>query len=156
MNKSATKQCRPPSELFVARIKALDDWRGECLSLIRALIVQACPEVIEEVKWRKPSNPMGVPVWSCEGLICTGETYKGKVKLTFAYGASLADPDGLFNGDDKGQTRRSIDIREGDQLVESAFMSLVRAATDYNRHKSTSKTPGGRGTKPSKAETAKS
>jgi len=102
------------------------------LSRIRRLIKQADPEVVEEVKWRKPSNPMGVPVWSHDGIICTGETYKDKVKLTFARGASLEDPAGLFNSSLEGNTRRAIDLYEGDEIDESAFKSLVRAAAALN------------------------
>lgn len=105
------------------------------LQHIRALIMQADPQAIEEVKWIKPSNPGGVPVWSHDGIICTGETYKDKVKLTFAQGAKLADPLKLFNGDDKGATRRSIDLREGSSLNETAFKTLVQMAAAYNQSK---------------------
>jgi hypothetical protein len=121
-----------PAKLIDARIKELPDWRGEMLSRIRCLIKQADPDVAEEVKWRKLSNPMGVPVWSHEGIICTGETYKDKVKLTFAKGASLPDPAGLFNSSLGGNTRRAIDLHEGDEIDESAFMTLVRAAAALN------------------------
>jgi len=110
----------------------LDDWRGRMLSRVRALIKQADPKVVEEVKWRKPSNPLGVPVWSHDGMICSGETYKDKVKVTFARGAALEDPSGLFNADDRGNTRRAIDLREGDEVDEKAFKSLVRAAVALN------------------------
>ena len=103
-----------PSELIDARIAALGDWRGETLARVRSLIREADPDVVEEVKWRKPSNPLGVPVWSHDGIICTGETYKDKVKLTFARGAALADPSGLFNSSLDAGTRRAIDIHEGD------------------------------------------
>jgi hypothetical protein len=113
-----------------ARIKDLGDWRGETLSRIRALIKKADPDVVEEVKWRKPSNPAGVPVWSHDGIICTGETYKNHVKLTFAKGASLKDPSHLFNQD--GTVRRAIDIREGDSVDEGAFKDLIRAAVALN------------------------
>jgi hypothetical protein len=99
---------------------------------VRDLIRQADPEVIEEVKWRKPSNPMGVPVWSHDGILCTGETYKDKVKLTFAKGASLVDPSGLFNASLDGNTRRAIDIHEGDRIDERALMALIRAAVALN------------------------
>jgi len=102
------------------------------LSRVRALIKQADPKVVEEVKWRKPSNPLGVPVWSHDGMICSGETYKDKVKVTFARGAALEDPSGLFNADDRGNTRRAIDLREGDEVDEKAFKSLVRAAVALN------------------------
>jgi hypothetical protein len=116
-----------------AKIAALNDWRGAMLSRLRALIKQAVPDVIEELKWRKPSNPSGVPVWSDHGMICTGETYKDKVKLTFARGASLDDPSHLFNASLDGGTRRAIDFREGDEVDEAAFKMLVRAAVDLNR-----------------------
>jgi hypothetical protein len=120
------------SKLIDARIKELPDWQAEVLSRIRRLIKQAEPEVVEELKWRKPSNPMGVPTWSHDGIICTGETYKDKVKLTFAKGASLEDPAGLFNSSLEGKTRRAIDLHEGDKLDEKAFKSLVRAAAALN------------------------
>ena len=123
------------SQAIDAKIAALGDWRGEMLERIRALIKQADPDVVEEVKWRKPSNPAGVPVWSHDGMICTGETYKDKVKLTFAYGASLADPKRLFNASLEGGTRRAIDFHEGDTLDETALKALVRAAAEYNRSK---------------------
>jgi hypothetical protein len=117
-----------------ARIKALGDWRGATLKQVRQLILAADPDVVEEVKWRKPSNNMeGVATWSHDGLICTGEPYKDKVKLTFAHGAALADPKGLFNGRDTGATRRSIDLFEGDVLDEKAFKALVRAAVAFNQ-----------------------
>ena len=114
-------------------VKMQSDWRGETLSRVRALIQQADPDVIEEVKWRKPSNGMmGVPVWSHGGIICTGETYKNAVKLTFAKGAALADPRKLFNSSLEGNTRRAIDIHEGEKLNEAAFKALVRAAVALN------------------------
>src|SRR3954453_5257905 len=123
----------PPSQLIDARIAALSDWRGETLARVRSLIKQADPEVVEEVKWRKPSNAMrGVPVWSHAGIICTGETYKAVVKLTFAKGAALDDPSGLFNASLDGNARRAIDIREGDAIDEEAFKALVRAAVALN------------------------
>jgi hypothetical protein len=109
------------------------DWRAAMLQRVRALILAADPEIVEEVKWRKPSNPAGVPVWSRGGIICTGETYKDKVKLTFAHGAALDDPAGLFNASLDAGTRRAIDIREGETLDESAFKDLVRAAVALNR-----------------------
>jgi len=119
--------------LIDAKIAALGDWRGAVLKRLRALIRQAVPEVVEETKWRKPSNPAGVPVWSDHGMICTGETYKDKVKLTFARGAALDDPSRLFNSSLEGGTRRAIDFREGDDVNETAFKSLVRAAAELNR-----------------------
>lgn len=124
-----------PSKLIDLKIGKLTDWRGETLSRIRALIKQADPEVIEEVKWIKPSNPLGVPVWEHAGIICTGETYKDKVKLTFAKGASLDDPAGLFNSSLDGGTRRAIDIHEGDKIDEKAFKALIRAAVELNTSK---------------------
>jgi hypothetical protein len=121
-----------PSELIDAKIEELGDWRGEMLARIRGLTVQADPEVVEEVKWRKPSNPSGVPVWSHDGIILTGETYKDKVKLTFAKGASLKDPAGLFNASLEAKVSRAIDIHEADSIDEEAFKALVRAAADLN------------------------
>jgi hypothetical protein len=122
-----------PSHLIDARIKELGDWRGETLARIRTLIKQADPEVVEEVKWRKPSNSMlGVPVWEHDGIICTGETYKEVVKLTFARGAALEDPAGLFNSTLEGNVRRAIDIREGDKINEKALKTLIRAAVALN------------------------
>ena len=123
-----------PSELIDASIADLDDWRGETLSRIRALIRAADPDVVEEVKWRKPSNSMlGVPVWSHAGIICTGETYKDKVKLTFAQGASLPDPAGLFNSSLEGKVRRAIDIHQDATLNEQAFQELIQAAVAHNQ-----------------------
>jgi hypothetical protein len=125
-----------PSQLIDTRIKVLGDWRGETLARVRALIKEADPEVAEEVKWRKPSNSMlGVPVWSHGGIICTGETYKNAVKLTFAKGASLEDPSGLFNASLEGNARRAIDIHEGGKIDEKAFMALIRAAVTLNTSK---------------------
>jgi hypothetical protein len=121
-----------PSRLIDARIAALADWRGETLARVRTLIRQADPGVVEEVKWRKPSNPMGVPVWEHDGIICTGETYKDKVKLTFAKGAALLDPSGLFNSSLDGNARRAIDIHEGDTIDVNAFKALVRVAAALN------------------------
>jgi hypothetical protein len=121
------------SRLIDARIAALSDWRGEMLARIRTLIRQADPDVVEDVKWRKPSNAMsGVPTWSHAGIICTGETYKDKVKMTFARGAALEDPSGLFNSSLDGGTRRAIDIREGETIDEDALTALVRAAVALN------------------------
>ena len=120
-------------QLIDARIAALGDWRGETLARVRALIKQADPDVVEEVKWRKPSNAMlGVPVWEHDGIICTGETYKNVVKLTFAKGASLADPSALFNSSLEGNTRRAIDFHEGDKIDEKALKALIRAAVALN------------------------
>jgi hypothetical protein len=115
-----------------ASAKSLKDWRRETLAHIRALIEQADPEVVEESKWKKPSNPAGVPTWSHDGIICTGETYKKAVKLTFARGAALPDPRGLFNSSLEGNTRRAIDFREGDTVNESALKALVKAAARLN------------------------
>ncbi len=120
------------SELIDAKIAAISDWRGETLAWIRKLIHEADSEVIEEVKWRKPTNPSGVPVWSHAGLLCTGETYSGKVKLTFAKGASLPDPSGLFNSSLDGNARRAIDIRDGEQIDGTAFKALIHAAVALN------------------------
>ena len=120
------------SELIDAKIEDLGDWRGETLSQIRNLTKESVPEVVEEIKWRKPSNPLGVPTWSLDGILFTGETYKDKVKLTFAKGASLDDPSGLFNSSLEGNTRRAIDINEGDDLDAEAFKGLVRAAAGLN------------------------
>ena len=124
-----------PSQLIDARIAALDDWRGDTLARVRALIREADPQVIEEVKWRKPSNPSGVPTWSHAGILCTGELYKDKVKLTFARGAALDDPARLFNASLDGNTRRAIDLREGDAIDAPAFKALIRAAAALNSAK---------------------
>jgi hypothetical protein len=130
-----------PSALIDARIAALGDWRGETLARMRKLIKQADPKVVEAVKWRKPSNPNGVPVWEHDGIICTGETYKSYVKLTFAKGAALEDPAGLFNASLEGNTRRAIDIREGDRIDEKAFKALIRAAVALNTAKGAAARP---------------
>ena len=122
----------PPAAQIDAKIAALGDWRGETLARLRALIKAADPDVVEDVKWRKPSNPAGVPVWEHAGLICTGEVYKDKVKLTFAYGASLDDPSRLFNASLDGGTRRAIDIREGEAIDAAAFKALIRQAIAAN------------------------
>ena len=114
------------------KLRSLGDWRGRALARMRKLIREADPDVIEEVKWRKPSNPSGVPVWSHAGMICTGETYKDKIKLTFAKGASLPDPAKLFNSSLDGGTRRAVDIREGEEPEADAFRALVRAAVAVN------------------------
>ncbi len=121
-----------PSELIDARIARLGDWRGKALARLRALIRQADPAVVETVKWRKASNPLGVPVWEHDGILCTGETYKDKVKLTFARGAALKDPVGLFNAGLDGGTRRAIDFHEGAEIDEAAFRDLVAAAVALN------------------------
>jgi hypothetical protein len=135
MTKSSAPQDESPSQLIDAKIEELGDWRGKTLSTLRALIKQADPEVVEEWKWRKPSNP-GVPVWSHEGMICTGETYKSVVKLTFLKGASLEDPAGLFNSSLEGNTRRAIDFHEDDEIDEKAFAALIQAAVSLNESSS--------------------
>ncbi len=139
MKKAATKKSAAsnggdsPARLIDARIRKLGDWRGEVLARIRALIRDADPDVVEEVKWRKPSNNMlGVPVWEHAGIICTGETYKAAVKLTFAKGASLSDPAKLFNASLEGNMRRAIDIAEGGKINEKAFKALIREAVALN------------------------
>ena len=119
------------SQQIDARIEELGDWRGETLSRLRALIKQADPDVVEEWKWRKATNP-GVPVWSHDGIICTGETYKSVVKLTFFKGASLDDPSGLFSSSLEGNTRRAIDVHEDEEIDEQAFVALIQAAVSLN------------------------
>jgi hypothetical protein len=141
----AAKSAASTSRLIDARIKALDDWRGETLARVRKLIREAVPDIVEDVKWRKPSNPLGVPVWEHAGIICTGETYKDKVKLTFARGAALTGTARLFNSSLEGNARRAIDFHEGDKINENAFKALIRAAAALN----TSKTAGRRGAKAS-------
>ncbi|CFX40395.1 conserved protein of unknown function [Candidatus Filomicrobium marinum] len=131
-----------PSQLIDAKIEALDDWRGAMLARVRSVIKKADPEIVEEVKWRKPSNPNGVPVWEHAGIICTGETYKDKVKLTFAKGASLDDPSGLFNASLEGNARRAIDIHEGDKIDEKALRALIRAAVALNTSHANSRPAG--------------
>ena len=121
-----------PSQLIDARIQQLGDWRGEMLSRIRALIKQADPDVVEEVKWIKPTNPLGVAVWSHKGLICTGEVYKNAVKMTFPSGASLSDPSGLFSSCLEGSARRAIDFHKGEKVNEEALKALIRAAVAHN------------------------
>ena len=128
MKKGAAPAGKPPSELIDKRIEELGDWRGEMLARLRALIKEADPDVVEEWKW-------AVPVWSHDGLICTGETYKKAVKLTFAKGASLKDPSSLFNSSLEGNTRRAIDFHEGDKVNEKAFKTLIRAAVTLNKSK---------------------
>jgi len=125
------------SDAIDAKIAELGDWRGETLGRIRALIRQADPDVVETVKWRKPTNPSGVPTWEHDGILCTGETYRNYVKLTFANGASLADPAGLFNASLTGNTRRAIDIPEGAAIDEDAFKALIRAAVALNGQRAT-------------------
>jgi hypothetical protein len=127
-----TKGAESAARLIGARSKARIDWRAETLARVRAVIKQADPDAVEVVKWRKPSNPLGVPVWEHAGIICTGETYKDKVKLTFAKGASLKDPSGLFNSSLEGNVRRAIDIREGDTIDAKALKALIRAAVTAN------------------------
>jgi len=129
MNRNGSKESKSPSQLIDARIKELGDWRGKMLSRLRTLVKEADPEVIEEWKWR------GVPVWSHDGLICTGETYKSVVKMTFAKGAALKDPSGLFNSSLDGNTRRAIDFHEGEKIDEKALKALIRAAVALNKSK---------------------
>ena len=136
MKKSRSKKAESPSELIDARIQELGDWRGEMLARLRALIKAADPEVVEEWKWR------GTPVWSHGGLICTGETYKNVVKMTFVKGASLKDPSGVFNSSLDGNVRRAIDFHEGDKLNEKALMALIRAAVALNRSSARGHPPG--------------
>jgi len=135
MKKSVSPRVESASREIDARIENLADWRGEMLARLRALIRQADPEVAEECKWKKPSNPWGVAVWSHSGMICTGETYKSAVKLTFAKGASLDDPAGLFNSSLEGNVRRAIDFHESDKVNEKALKELIRAAVALNTSK---------------------
>jgi hypothetical protein len=132
MKKSGSQQSKSPSQLIDARIKELGDWRGKTLGRLRALVKEADPDVVEEWKWR------GVPVWSHDGLICTGETYKSVVKMTFAKGAALDDPSGLFNSSLEGNTRRAIDFREGEKINEKALKTLVRDAVALNKSRTKS------------------
>jgi hypothetical protein len=133
MKDSEARETKSPSQLIDDKIAKLGGWRGEALARFRALIKEADPAVVEEVKWRKPSNGMlGVPVWEHAGIICTGETYKDKVKLTFARGAALDDPSGLFNAGLDGGTRRAIDVRDGETMDAEAFKALIRAAVALN------------------------
>jgi hypothetical protein len=132
MKKFGTNQDQPESKLIDKKITELGDWRGKTLSRMRKLIQEADPDVVEEWKWVKPTNP-GTPVWSHAGIICTGESYKNIVKLTFAKGASLKDPARLFNSSLDGNVRRAIDIHEGDEVDESAFKALIRQAVAFNR-----------------------
>jgi len=130
---SASRQSASAS--IDARIQKLGDWRGEMLARLRALILQADPQIVEECKWKKPSNPAGTPVWSHDGIVCTGETYKSAVKLTFARGAALDDPAGLFNSSLEGNVRRAIDFHEGGKVNEKALQTLIRAAVALNASK---------------------
>jgi hypothetical protein len=132
MKKSGPQKAKSPSQLIDARIKELGDWRGEMLSRLRTLVKEADPDVVEEWKWR------GVPVWSHDGLICTGETYKSVVKMTFAKGAALEDPSRLFNSSLEGNTRRAIDFHEGEKINEKALKTLIRAAVTLNKSKAKS------------------
>jgi hypothetical protein len=132
MKKSGSQESRSPSQLIDARIEELGNWRGNMLSRLRTLVKEADPEVVEEWKWR------GVPVWSHDGLICTGETYKNVVKMTFAKGAALKDPSGLFNSSLEGNTRRAIDLHEGEKIDEEALKTFVRAAVTLNKSKAQS------------------
>jgi hypothetical protein len=142
MKKTASKEGEggaSPSQLIDARIKNLDYCRGETLARVRSSIKQSDPDVAEEVKWRKPSNPMGVPVWEHDGIICTGEIYKDKVKLTFARGAALKDPSGLFNSSLEGNVRRAIDFYEGDRINVTALKALIHAAVVLNTSRASKK-----------------
>jgi hypothetical protein len=130
--KTGSKNDQTPSQLIDQRIRDLGDWRGETLACMRRLILEADRDMIEECKWVKPTNPSGVPVWSHDGIVCTGETYKDKVKLTFAQGASLQDPARLFNASLEGNMRRAIDIHEGEKVDARAFKVLVKAAVAHN------------------------
>src|ERR1022692_4466477 len=132
MKESGSQESKSPAQLIDARIEELGDWRGEMLSRLRTLVREADPEVVEEWKWR------GVPVWYRDGMICTGETYKNVVKMTFAKGAALKDPSGLFNSSLDGNTRRAIDFHEGEKINEKAFKTLVRAAVTLNKSKAKS------------------
>jgi hypothetical protein len=145
---TTAKMSASPSRLIDGRIKELGDWRGETLGRVRSLIKEACPDMVEEWKWR------GVPVFEHAGIICTGETYKAVVKLTFAHGASLKDPSGLFNSSLEGNMRRAIDIHEGEKINDKALKALVRAAADYNESKAKKKAPAGAGAKARKAKKA--
>ena len=135
IKKSAPQNVEASSRLIDAKIEHLGDWRGQMLARLRALIKETDPELIEECKWIKPSNPWGVAVWSHSGIICTGETYKSAVKLTFAQGAALNDPAGLFNSSLDGNVRRAIDFHEGDKVNEKALKALIRAAIALNKSK---------------------
>ena len=131
MKKSGSQEGKSPSQLIDARIKELGDWRGEMLGKVRGIIREADPDVVEEWKWAKATSP-GTPVWSHDGIICTGETYKSVVKMTFAKGAALKDPSALFNSSLDGNTRRAIDFHEGEKIDEEALKALIRAAVNLN------------------------
>lgn len=133
--KSAAAKTKPPSRTIDAKIEKLGDWRSETFRRLRALIHEADPNVVETLKWAKAANPLGVPVFEHDGIICTGETYKDKVKLTFANGAALSDPSGLFNSSLDGNVRRAIDFHDGDKINEKAFKALIRAAVGHNTAK---------------------
>jgi hypothetical protein len=135
VKKGDTKEIESASDPIDARIEEPGDWRGEMLARIRAVIRAANPEIVEERKWKKPSNPSGTPVWSHNGIICTGETYKSVVKMTFAKGAALDDPAGLFNSSLEGNLRRAIDFREGDKVNEKELKALIRSAVTLNAAK---------------------
>lgn len=132
MTRKSVGDAQAGSQSIDDKISSLGDWRGVMLTRLRALIKEAEPDIVEEVKWRKPANPMGVPTWSRHGIICTGETYKDKIKLTFAHGASLPDPAKLFNSSLDGNMRRAIDLRDGETFDEAAFGQLVREAVSRN------------------------
>jgi hypothetical protein len=141
VKKPASNGAPPASEVIderIAELAELGDWRGETLGRMRTLIRDADPDIVEEIKWVKPTNP-GTPTWSHDGIVCTGETYKSVVKLTFARGASLEDPTGLFNASLAGNTRRAIDIREGEQVDATAFKALIRAAVELNTDRAMAK-----------------
>jgi hypothetical protein len=135
MKKSEPQTRESPSHLIDAKIEKLGDWRSETFKRLRALIHEADPKVVETLKWAKASNPSGVPVFEHDGILCTGETYKDKVKFTFAHGATLPDPAGLFNSSLDGNVRRAIDFKEGDKINEKAFKALIRAAVAHNAGK---------------------
>jgi hypothetical protein len=140
MKKKSAQNGEPSSgesaaQLIDTKIETLGDWRGEMLTRLRALIHDADPQIVETVKWAKASNPTGVPIWEHDGIVCTGETYKDKVKLTFAQGAALHDPSGLFNSSLDGNVRRAIDVPEGGKINEKAFKALIRAAVALNTSK---------------------
>jgi len=135
MKKNAAQKSESPSQLIDAKIAKLGDWRAEMFKRLRALIHDADPEVVETLKWAKASNPLGVPVWEHDGILCTGETYKDKVKLTFAAGAALPDPSRIFNSSLDGAVRRAIDFHEGDKVNANALKALIRAAIAHNTTK---------------------
>ncbi|HEY6299519.1 MAG TPA: DUF1801 domain-containing protein [Candidatus Binatus sp.] len=132
MKKPDISQSKSPSQLITERIAELGGWRGETLARVCKLIKEADPGITEELKWRKPTNPWGVPVWSDSGIVCTGESYKTHVKLTFAKGTAIKDPEGIFNSSLDGNARRAIDLHEGDKINESAFKQIIRAAVKLN------------------------